>query len=357
MFEANQRIHLPGGEEGRIERPKLFTINIVVTGRCNAACSYCHYYLARNRKEVAYDISNELFDVYMGFVSYWNKVVPGTTTYRFSGGDPMVLGDRLFDLANRAYKQTSIRPFVITAGKALSREWIDKAKTSAISHLYVSIENPIRPAKGAPSPHKVIKEIKELDSQELPIIPGVCVIPNDCFKNLYDICSWFYDQLGRIPLIAEINYAAYVTPTEPEWVALQSNIERVICEFASKTPLNLFSSISPELAYGTIDPYIFELDLENSYGMNMGNIPETLDSVLEKLRFKNYPALICKNKDCSWWEFCGNTKWYWQGDKVNGRTRKLDDYCRFKRIINDAYYKALVDPAHINSSHRINACL
>lgn len=353
MTSENYEILLPGGENGRPERSRLFTINIVVTGRCNAACSYCHYYLARNRKEVAYDISDELFDTYMDFVSQWDESIPGITTYRFSGGDPMVLGDRLFSLADRAYQRTSIKPFVITAGKALSPSWIEKAKTSAISHLYVSIENPIKPARGAPNPHKIVKSIKALDSSELPVIPGVCVVPNDCFKNLYDICSWFYDELGRIPLISEINYAAYTSPTEIEWKYLYDGIERVVREFYKKTPLNLFSSVSPELAYGTTDPYIFELDLENNYCMDSKNVRSKLNDVLEKLRLKNYPELSCQNQDCNWWEFCGNTKWYWQGDKINNRAVKLKDYCKFKRIVNDAYYRVLVDPSHESTKHQM----
>lgn len=353
MTDLARAHSLPGAENGRTERGRLFTINVVVTGRCNAACSYCHYYLARNRKDVAYDISDELFDVYMDFVSFWKTRMPGKTTYRFSGGDPMVLGDRLFSLAARAYERTSLRPFLLTAGKALTADWVEKAKDSEISQIYVSIENPTRPAKGAPNPFKVIKAIKAFNSDAMPILPGVCVVPNDCFKDLYKICKWFFEEIGCIPLISEINYAAYTSPTEDEWLALEENLELVVQEFARKTPLNLFSSISPELAYGSVDPYIFELDLENYYGLTADNISEKIELVLKKLRDRNYPALDCKNTDCNWWEFCGNTKWYWQGDRNNDRKSKLTDYCRYKRLVNDVYYRTLVDPSHKQTIQRI----
>jgi sulfatase maturation enzyme AslB (radical SAM superfamily) len=325
---------------------RLYTFNIVVTGRCNAACVYCHYYLARDRKSVAYDISDEQFDLYMDFVSYWYDIIPGYTTYRFSGGDPMVLGDRLFELAKRGFERTGTKPFVLTAGKALDQEWADKAKESKLSHAFVSIENPIRPARGAPNPYKVIKGIKELNSEQFPIVPGVCVIPNDCFDRLFEICSWFYNELGRIPVIAEINYGAYESPTEEQWQALARNLELVVDHFAEKTHLNLFSSVSPELAYGSHDPYIFELDLDNSYHMTRANFREKLHDVAARLGGENYPRLGCKAVECTWREFCENTKWYWRGDARNAPSVKIADYCRFKRLVNDIYYRSLVDHRH-----------
>ena len=355
MSKAANSISPPGGEQDRVARPKLYTINIGVTGRCNAACSYCHYYLARKRKEVAYDISDELFDTYIDFVAHWIESIPDRTTYRFSGGDPLVLGDRLFGLADRAFARTSVKPFVLTSGKDLSEAWVQKAARSSISHLFVSIENPVSPARGAPNPHKVARAIRELNSPSLPIVPGVCVVPNNCFKHLHAICCWFYGELGRIPVISEINYSAYNSPAEAEWNDLSVNLERIIRDFHHKTPLNLFCGVSPELAYGTTDPCIFHLGLENAYGMNRENVREKLTVVAEKLIAGNHPRLSCPNTHCDWWEFCGNTLWYWQGDKNNPREKKLADYCRFKRLLNDAYYRVLVDANHESSIVNIDA--
>lgn len=282
----------------------------------------------------------------MDFVSYWCESIAGFTTYRFSGGDPMVLGNRLFELANRGFERTGRKPFLLTAGKALSQKWAEKARASKLSHAFVSIENPIRPSRGAPDPFKVVKAIRELDSDEFPIVPGVCVIPNDCFDRLFEICSWFYDELGRIPVIAEINYGAYVSPTEDQWEALKVNLERVVEHFARKTHLNLFSSVSPELAYGGHDPYIFELDLDNNYRMTTSNFRDKLCEVTAKLGRENYPTLGCQTTDCAWHDFCVNTKWYWRGDAKNPPHVKFSDYCRLKRLVNDVYYRVLVDSDH-----------
>ncbi len=346
MTTKEKSIPFPSGEQSRVERPKLYTINIGVTGRCNAACSYCHYYRSHKRKEVAYDISDELFDTYIEFIAQWIESVPGHTTYRFSGGEPLVLGDRLFSLAERAYARTSVKPFVLSSGKALSEAWMEKAFRSPISHVFVSIENPIRPSRGAPNPKKVVKSLQKLNSEALPIVPGVCVIPNDCFKHLYEICCWFYEELRRIPLISEVNYSAYTPPTEAEWNDLSVNVERVVREFHDKTPLNLFPSVSPELAYGTTDPHIFHLGLNNKYNISRENLGERTSVIAKELIADNYAELDCPNIDCNWWAFCSTTLRYWHGDGNNPRGKKLADYCRFKRLLNDAYYRVLVETDH-----------
>ena len=96
-------------------------------------------------------------------------------------------------------------------------------------------------------------------------------------------------------MISEINYSAYSSPTEAEWNDLSGNLERVIRDFYRKTPLNLFCSVSPELAYGTTDPYIFHLGLENTFGMNRGNVRKNTTTVADKLIAKNHTRLTCPN--------------------------------------------------------------
>jgi hypothetical protein len=189
----------------------------------------------------------------------------------------------------------------------------------------------------------------------MPIVPGVCVVKNRDFARLYDICCWFYERLGKIPLMSEVNYDAYQPPTESEWEALETNVSRVVKEFHGKTPLKLFPYVSPELSYGGNDPYIFDLDLENSYGMTSGNYESKLAEFLRRLDGLNYPSLKCPEHECNWWEFCDNTKWFWQGDRQNDSVQKLHDYCRFKRLLNDAYYRVLIDAGHPKTDSRIDA--
>jgi len=304
------------------DRDKIYSISVVVTGRCNLNCSYCHFFRTRSRKDVAYDISDEQFMTYMKFIRAWSSSTQSPTSYRFSGGEPMILGDRLFSLANKALEIVGTPPYILTAGKNLDEDWISKARDSAISHIFVSMENPIRPDKGSVDPILLAQKIKTYNSESLPIIPGVCVVPNDCFSRLYEICCWFYNELGRIPLICEINYGSYVSPSEDEWKHLEENLCRVVEDFFPKTHLNLFSSVIPEYAYGGIDPYLFELDLDNFHEIRDDNIAEKIPEIKSYVEASSYPKLSCNQDYCPWISFCKNTKWYWQRDE---NLSKLED--------------------------------
>lgn len=354
-YPTSPGIQLPGGRDGRTDRERLFTFSVIVTGRCNVACTYCHYYLDRSRASVAYDISDEQYGVYLRFIQHWREQVGGHVEYRFSGGDPMVLGKRLFTLADRGFEFLGVKPFVLTAGKALAPHWAEKARKHAIKHLFVSIENPFTPDPGAPDPIRVAEAIKQCHTDEMPVLPGVCVVQNESFSRLFDICCWFFDRLGSIPIMSEVNFNAYCPPTEVEWKALEVNMEQVVREFHGKTPLKLFPYVSPELSFGGHDPYIFDLDLENSYRMTAENYQSKLSEFLRRLDQENYPSLKCPERQCNWWEFCDNTKWFWQGDRQNQPEQKLHDYCRFKRILNDVYFRILVDSTHQPTRTAIDA--
>lgn len=120
----------------------------------------------------------------------------------------------------------------------------------------------------------------------------------------------------------------------------------VIRDFFPQTQLNLFSSVTPEYSYGGKDPYVFDLNLENTHGITRQNYKEKLDSFINHLESKNYPRLSCSHVECPWKEFCQNVKWYWQDEDGKYSSKKLQDYCRFKRLISDTYYRILVDSSH-----------
>src|SRR5262249_781709 len=153
--------------------------------------------------------------------------------------------------------------------------------------------------------------------------------------------DWFYDHLGHIPVIHEVNYDAYISPNEREWQDLQNAIPAILEKYAGKTPLILFPSVAPELAFGGDDAYVFDLDLANVHSLTMSNYKERVDALATRLR-RDYPALVCGQADCPWWTYCDNVKWFWVGDRSHSRQEKLSDYCRFKRILSDAYYRHLL---------------
>ena len=122
------------------------SFTVTVTERCQSKCTYCHFFSgSRPREDYQRDISPELFDVYMLFIKKWREEVNPAASYRFSGGDPLVLGDRLFVLSQQAYDIVGVKHYLLTNGSALDASIVEKAKKSSISHFYVSLENPLSP--------------------------------------------------------------------------------------------------------------------------------------------------------------------------------------------------------------------
>ena len=52
----------------------------------------------------------------------------------------MVLGDRLFDMAKTGHEITGFQPYILTAGKAITAQWVKKARASALAGAYISLE-------------------------------------------------------------------------------------------------------------------------------------------------------------------------------------------------------------------------
>lgn len=335
------------------DRDKIYTINLELTGLCNSFCSYCHFYLKHDRNSVAYHMPLSQFNDYLQFVKYWHENSGGITNYRFSGGDPITLKDDLFNRANLAYEITGLHPFLLTHGRNLKEEWFKKAQDSSFEAIYFSVENPICPDYGAQNPEETIKYVNNYNSSILPIKLGVCIVPNDQFGNILKICDWFYERVGYIPPLAEVNYGAYVSATEKQWSDLKKSLHQVLSKYYGKTHLNLFHSVSPELAYNGADPYVFNLGLINKFSINSSNIEKKALEIVDDIKYSNYPLLNC-NQECNWRDFCVNTKWYWQGDENNSKSQKIIDYCRFKRLINDTYYRTIVDMTHEDTNAQIN---
>jgi MoaA/NifB/PqqE/SkfB family radical SAM enzyme len=330
---------------------KLFCISITVTGRCNANCTYCHFFARRERTKIAFDIAEEVFYSYLLVIKEifgtFSKFSKTYFTYRFSGGEPLVLGNRLFELAKIAYKVTKVKPYVLTNGKAIDEKFIKVAKNSPISHLYVSIENPIAPDPGAPDPFEVIAKIKKFNSKRLPILPGVVVIKNEYFKNLFEIAKFFYKELGSLPTFSEQGYALFIPPTREQLEDLYENIVKVIANFYGKSKIILFpsltsvSSLFPEFFEGYRNIYILGLDLENKYKITRENIKEKSLEILRKFD-ESYPAFKCPNKKCEWYSGCKRVLKGWlEGWRRLPPEESIKSYCQFKKTVYSATSEGL----------------
>lgn len=322
------------------------TFSVIVTERCNLACTYCHFYAARAKKAVRRDMPDDLFDTYIAFIKHFMDTSGTEVTYRFSGGDPTTLDDRLFELAGRALKKTGSKPYLLTGGKIIDQAWIDKAKPF-ISHLFISLESPLCPDRGALKPSETIRIIKKYNSSDMPLLLGSTVLRNSDFKHLYDVCKIVYEELGQLPNIQEINYLPFESPTEEELHDLYDNLRRVVADFNGKAPLNLFSYVSPEFTtlHNSKQVFLTDLDMDNTFGMTQDNLEEASKKVLD-FQWVNYPAVSCDNEDCEWKEGCQRIKWLWKyPSHTVTAEKKFDDYCRFKKVVNAAFYDALFPEA------------
>jgi len=321
----------------------ILCFSIIVTGRCNARCSYCHFFATRDRQNIGYDISDKLFDIYVLFFSRVKKILPANVELhcRFSGGEPLILGDKLFELAKKIYQTLSIKPFILTNGGMINKKFISSAKQDSINFLYVSLENPLEPDGGAFNPERIMNKIARYHSNKLPIIPAVVVINNEHFKNLYKICRIFYKKLRCLPTINELSYSFFTPPTKNQLKELYENVFKIVKFFHLKTAIKLFPYISPELCYGGFPHYVIELDLENKHELNENNIDKKLPSVLNQLN-RNYPELNCKDKDCEWYTDCRWVKWVWkEGFGKISVQEKIKSYCEMKKTINTAFFEGL----------------
>lgn len=322
----------------------ILCFSIIVTNKCNANCSYCHFFSKKDKGKLNEDISNDIFDLYASFIKEVKRVLPKNIEVhcRFSGGEPLSLGNRVFNLAEKLYKKTGIKPYILTNGKGIENNFITLAKKSFISHLVVSLENPLEPDRGAPNPNEIIKKIKKYNSIKFPIIPGAIIIKNDQFKNLYKICNIFYKKLQCLPTINELGYDFFIPPTKKQLKDLYLGILKVIRFFYYKTPINLFPAISPELCLNGRKSYICELSLENKYKLTQKNISEKIPQILNKLN-KKYIDINCKNKNCDWRGGCKQVRRYWKDGFGNISPGKaIKNYCDLKKTINNAVFTAII---------------
>ena len=320
----------------------LWHFSVIVTESCDQTCSYCHFYRTMGRRPRHREIEPHLFERYLLLVRRFADLVDADVDLRLSGGEPLVLGARLFELTRRAYATSGIAPYVLTAGSRLSEEWIEDATDAGIKYVMVSIENPLSPDPGAPDPFAIMRRIARLSSPKLPLFPGVTIVRNEFFHRIHEICRIVFDEIGVLPSIQELNYQLYESPSDVELKHLYRNMKRVVREFAKYSSINMFAYVAPELCTVSFDreAYLMELSFDDRYGVDR-DLSEVVGAVITKSR-ENYPELQCRNEMCEWYSGCRYVKWLWRAPSVGvSREQKQRDYCRYKRAVCSAFYDAL----------------
>lgn len=318
-------------------------ISIITTGRCNCNCEYCHFYADHDRKEYMRDIKDDLFDRYIEYINYLRDITQDISV-RFSGGEPLVMGDRMFELAERLFSKTGIRPYIMTNGKLLTKGVIDQAKASHISSFVISIENPLHNAVGTENSDNVLRRFKELQNEDVPLYFGMLVLENGQYKNILEIADFFWNEVNMIPPMCEKNFIPYVSPTENEMEVLYDNVKKLVKTYNGKADIALFPYIIPEYYVNNLEgtEYLTEFPIDDTFGMlhkSFADIKKVTEDQLDRSYFK----YECLQKECDWYESCSHIKWVWsmQTQKYSSE-EKMKDYCRYKKVLSRAFFDALL---------------
>ncbi len=324
---------------------KRICFSITATGRCNRGCTYCHFYAGRDRAEFEVDICDDLFNRYVDLIKY-TVDLGYDITVRLSGGEPLVIeNDRMFQMCDYLYKQTGIKPFVMTNGRLLSEEVLEKAKESHISSFVVSCENPFDQSPGAEPTEAVLDRFRNLNNKEVPLYPGMIVIDNAQFGNIKKIADYFWHELGFVPPMCEKNFLVYERPTDSQIEALKKAVTELVREYNGKSDICLFPYIIPELYSGNLEQeqYLVELALydERNY-MDVSN-EDALKLVYDQIA-QSMIKHDCPNIDCELHDYCKEIKWVWFSETAEtSESQKLEDYCKLKQALTDAFFNALCE--------------
>lgn len=326
-----------------IEKGNHIHISITSTGRCNRGCKYCHFYASHKREEVDRDMDWETFIGYVSFIKQLCKDGYNITT-RFSGGEPLFMkNEDIFKMSDYLYEQTGLKPYVMTNGSLLTDEIIEKAYNHHIASFVVSCENPFKESPGAEPVSDVLERYSRLQNKKVPLELGLVVIENSEFRNLKKIADFFYEKVGIIPPFSEKNFDTYERPTANEIVELKKNIKEIVNQYNGKADIHLFPYIVPELYNNTEEEfkeYLIEFPLDDVHEYGKLSYDDALKKMNEVFDANNI-YYDCSVKECELHEYCNVIKWVWFDERKCSKTEKLEDYCKLKRAIVEAYYDAL----------------
>lgn len=328
-----------------IDKKNHIHISITSTGRCNRGCKYCHFYASHKREDVDHDME---WSVFTGYVSYIKYLLDNgySLSVRFSGGEPLYIRDeQLYVMSDYLYEQTGIKPYVMTNGKLISKETINKAAEHHIRAFVISCENPFKESEGAEPVSNVLAKYIELQNDIVPLELGLVLIENCEFKNMKKVADFFYEKVGMIPPLSEKNFDTYERPSDSEIQDLKENVKSIIKTYNGVTDIHLFPYIIPELYNNTdeeYEEYLIEFPLDDVYGYSGDNHDESLKTMNE-IFDRNNIQYVCPNSECELADYCKVIKWVWLDTTKFGEGEKLDDYCKLKKTLVQAYFEALYE--------------
>lgn len=319
--------------EVRLSKSDKLVISITATSMCNCSCNYCHFYAGEKKDRKREVINEEVVKLYSNFIKYLKEKKMYNIEVRFSGGEPLMLGEYIYKLSNIVYNTTGIKPYILTNGRELNVKIVEDSVKNNISSYVVSLENPFEIDEFSVSPEENINKIITLNSKEVNVYPGVVIVQNNMFSRLLEICDYYFARIGKIPTISELNFEYFVVPTIQELNDLYKGVHSIVTKYWNKTQLKLFPYIVPSLNNLDVEnEWLFEFDILNSLGIT-NDFEESFIKLNSKIE-KSFPILGCEDCDCS--DDCYRVKWLWL---LSDERKKA--YCDMKKTIVDAFFDAI----------------
>lgn len=256
----------------------------------------------------------------------------GIKEFRFSGGEPLAIGDKLFEYADVVYDITGKKPVVLTSGFGITERWLQKARNKFAS-IAVSVENPLEPLQTVVNNRAILKVIRDNTSEELPLEYGLTLVTAPHFKNIETIFDVLYENIdGRF--MPQLDYPClgnFVVPTPEELHDLQR---------ATRSLFKKYGIIPYYFVYMIGSILWLEQDI-NRIVLNLhpNGVYQIYDSMLERwqveykwLNYLRKQQLLSETcKECEWLDVCRHHP-YWM---------LRYDWCGLRKAIFQGMYDGL----------------
>lgn len=276
------------------EASTILTLN--ETWYCPIKCWYCHI-----RRKASLDNKRELN--MENLIKACEKAVElGFNEYRFSGGEPTCVGDRLFEHARKIYEITGNKPSLLTSGYNLSEEWCEKAK-NIFTAIYISVEDPIDPYHKVTDPDTILNFIKNFSSKQLPLKLGLTLIKPESYEHIYDTYSYLFKGTGKkcFPQLSSPYIYKYKIPTLNQVKDLCTETKKIFSEYGA-IPFYFSEYIGAfPLSRKKIYRHVVNLNPDGTF-YPFSSIDEALSQTTLRRKEQLNAREDCKI--CEWFDFC-----------------------------------------------------
>ena len=310
--------------EYRAKDISVLTINL--TWFCPVRCPYCYRAASTDQSNKKVLSEEDLIRECRLAARY------GIQEYRFSGGEPLSIGDRLFEYADIVYDLTGKKPVVMTSGYGINDEWLKKARNK-FSAIAISVENPLNPLQKVVNNRRILDIIRDNTSDEVPLTYGLTLVTADYFKHIVEIFELLYENVDR-KFMPQLDYPCLRTFSRPTRVQLMDIRESTKVLFSRYGVIPYyFVYLVGSLVWLEPDCRRININLEPE-----GNY-QIYDSLLERwqveYRWQNYvleqqqSSSICRK--CEWLDSCKHHP-FWE---------LRYEWCGLRKAIFEGMYEGL----------------